>query len=727
MGSISNASGPITLDAIDNPLTVTNTGTIMGTDAGVTAAGLTGTLTNAGSVLATGPGGTAIDFNPGGTLTNQPGGVIAGMGRGVLIRGAPGTITNIGSIGGSIGVELDAGGDVLNSGLILGEGAGLLVTNAAASLSNLGSIGAVGLSGIGADIEAGGTVLNAPQASIVGAQTGVVMGGGVSRLENEGTISGGTYAVRFLGTLDNRLVVDPSATFNGLVQGSASGSDTLELAGGSGTLSDFANGSGIVAEGGKSWAFERFGTIAVSASGAWDLAGSLAGDGTIAIAGSVDVSGTLDPASTHVFQIEGGTLEVAGALAGGAQIQFQPDSKLILDNFTAFGGIIARSTAYAGPVLQGFGVGDAIDLKTARMAPGSTLTYDPTAQVLEAVDGDGRMALVGLESSKLLAAGTFSAADDGAGGTLITFTPAKSPEDSDASGRPGSNGDASGTGSGGGAGPGTGGTAPSGGTGAAGPSGPASGNGVYNLSNTYNVTAATPNGTYNLSGSGQVSLGNGTNAINIASGADTIFAAADSGITAIMGGAGSVFFYAAPSSTEGVSLIAGGTGGNTIVGAANNAVVYAAAGDGSGALMVAGSGNETLFGAASAGNDQFWGDFNGGNDLLVAGSGTDALIAGTGNDTLIGGTGNDVFFVLDTKLLGAITNAAITPGQDFIENVHQGDVLALTGYDSLYGGAGQAAASVSAALASGADTVMLKDGTSLTFAGDIRALKVASS
>jgi hypothetical protein len=67
------------------------------------------------------------------------------------------------------------------------------------------------------------------------------------------------------------------------------------------------------------------------------------------------------------------------------------------------------------------------------------------------------------------------------------------------------------------------------------------------------------------------------------------------------------------------------------------------------------------------------------------------------------------------------------PGQDVIDNVHQGDVLALTGYDALYGGTGQAAAAVSAALASGSDTISLRDGTSITFAGDVQALRVASS
>ncbi len=94
-----------------------------------------------------------------------------------------------------------------------------------------------------------------------------------------------------------------------------------------------------------------------------------------------------------------------------------------------------------------------------------------------------------------------------------------------------------------------------------------------------------------------------------------------------------------------------------------------------------------------------------------------------------GGSGTDVFYVIDAKTIGAMTETAVTPGQDVIANAHAGDILALTGFDSLYGAAGSGAAAqfVSAALASGVSSLMLADGTSLRFIGPTAGLQIASS
>jgi len=271
----------------------------------------------------------------------------------------------------------------------------------------------------------------------------------------------------------------------------------------------------------------------------------------------------------------------------------------------------------------------------------------------------------------------------------------------------------------------------------AGPASVVAGNGndVFNLSGAYTVAAGSGFDNYNLGGTGQVSLGGGSNLVALSSGADTIFAGANPGPTGIIGGSGSVFFYAGNSPTQVLDVIVGGSGGDTIVGAANNVVVYASPTTGGasnpGALMVAGGGNETLFGAASQTNDQLWGSFGPGNDLLVAGSGNDALIGGAGNDSLIGGSGNDTFYVINSQLVSTITKTAVTPGVDFLYNTHPGETLAMTGFDTLYGAAGSGAAAnaVKASLAGGGSAVTLKDGTQITFAspGGANGINIISS
>lgn len=249
------------------------------------------------------------------------------------------------------------------------------------------------------------------------------------------------------------------------------------------------------------------------------------------------------------------------------------------------------------------------------------------------------------------------------------------------------------------------------------------GNDLFNLSGTYTVAAGSGFDQYNLSGTGQVSLGGGSNLVSIPGGADTIFAAANPGSTGIAASNGSIFFYAGNSSSQVLDVVAGGSGGSTVVGGADNVLVYTSSGGDPGALIVAGAGNETLFGAASPSNDQYWGSFNGGNDLMAAGSGNDALVAGSGQDSLIGGSGDDTFYAINSQLLSTIINTPVSPGVDFLYNTHAGETLALTGFDTLYGAAnsGAAANAVKVALAGGGSTVTLKDGTQINFASPTHA------
>jgi hypothetical protein len=230
-----------------------------------------------------------------------------------------------------------------------------------------------------------------------------------------------------------------------------------------------------------------------------------------------------------------------------------------------------------------------------------------------------------------------------------------------------------------------------------------------------------------LSGTGQVTLSGGGGTVTVLGGADTIFAAPGASANSITN-YGSLFFDAGGSQSQTVDLVTR-FGAATLVGAANNVMIRQDDAPRGSTMMVAGAGNETLFGAESSSEDQYWGSFGHGNDLMVAGSGTDILVGGSGTDTMVGGSGTDVFYVVSAEVIDSMTGTAATPGQDVIAGAKAGDTLALTGFDSLYGAAGSGAASrfVSAALSSGAITVALADGTSIRFVGATSGLRIVSS
>jgi hypothetical protein len=255
------------------------------------------------------------------------------------------------------------------------------------------------------------------------------------------------------------------------------------------------------------------------------------------------------------------------------------------------------------------------------------------------------------------------------------------------------------------------------------------GNDTFNLSGNYAAAVGNGNNRFNLSGSGQVSLGGGFNFVSITGGADTVFAG-QNGVTGINGiHSSALTFYAANSTSPSLSVIVGGSGPNAVFGAGNSNILYADSSSSASGALFAGAGNETLNAAPSSGNDQLWGTFqNGANDVMWAGSGNDLLVAGAGGENaLIGGSGSDSFFVVNKALI----NSQLTPGTDFIFNANSKDSFFLVGYDTLYGGtagSGAAAAAVSTELSgSGTNTVTLKDGTQVTFAGGTNGIHFTST
>jgi Ca2+-binding RTX toxin-like protein len=244
---------------------------------------------------------------------------------------------------------------------------------------------------------------------------------------------------------------------------------------------------------------------------------------------------------------------------------------------------------------------------------------------------------------------------------------------------------------------------------------------------TYTVAGGTGVDLYNLAGTGVVSLGGGNNTVSVTGGADTVFAAPQSYLTNVINQGGNVTFIDGNSSVTALAIVQNIKGSMTVQGGANDYIYYAASASASGSLLEAGTGNETIYGVASGQNDTLWGGFSAGsNDLLWAGSGNDYLLAGAGNDTLIGSgtdghTGNDTFGFINANVIQAIFGTPAAAKTDLIFNSHPGDVLALTGYDTLYGAAGShaAAQAVQATLnaASGATSLTLKDGTTISFMG----------
>ena len=215
--TISSAiTGPLTLAATNNPLTITSAGSITTTASGDAVSGGSGTIwqiINAGTIS----------------------GTIGSSSAGIYLQSAGSTVQNTGKIyGATAGIWLSDGGDVTNS--------------------------AIGL------ITATGNY-------------GVYIGGGPGVVTNAGTITGGWYAVDFATSSSaNLLTVDPGAVFNGAVNGNGgvleltAGSGSIGLIG----SSAFSGFETLSDDGSALWTLTGANTIAdVTDNGGLTIAGSL--------------------------------------------------------------------------------------------------------------------------------------------------------------------------------------------------------------------------------------------------------------------------------------------------------------------------------------------------------------------------------------------------------------------------------------------------------------------
>jgi hypothetical protein len=398
--TISSAiTGPLTLAATNNPLTITNAGSVKATASGADGvdggSGTAWSITNSGTVASSqrygmslhsagssivnsgsisgysGSGGYGVDLEDGGSVTNTSTGSISGGEDAIFGYGAPVTINNSGQLISTFddGVGLFGGGSVINraGGVIrtpTGGGygpAGVYIPSGSASVVNDGSISG---------------------------QYGVYYGV-AGTVENAGTISGTSNAVEFAASSSaNRLIVDPGAVFNGAVNGNGG---VLELTAGTGSI-------GLVG----SSAFSGFETLSDDGSALWTLTGAntiadVTDNGGLTIAGSLDVSAAVGAASTGQFDLQtGSSLEVAADTAAHSQVDFLGASQLTIDNAALFGTGVGGSS-YAGPLLENFAAGDTIDLH-GFMTAAAALLYNPANGLLQITNGASQLATVDFQN-----------------------------------------------------------------------------------------------------------------------------------------------------------------------------------------------------------------------------------------------------------------------------------------------------------------------------------------
>jgi antigen 43 len=293
------------------------------------------TVTNSGEILNGGGGGQAgVGIRATvATVINQLGGIIqdAGTdGAGIYDQyGAP-SIVNFGSVisGGGYGaaILLEKGGFVSNASTGSLIGSGVFVSNDAGTVINAGHIFGDTYGGI--DLTAGGMVTNLSGGIITatGATYGVqITAGSGGTVENAGTISGGTYAVRLQGSgAANRVIIDSAGIFVGTVSGGSGNAATLEF-GASPTQTTF---SGAIGTGQQ---FTNFGTIAFENSSKWLVketaavwaSETIAGLGTLNSGDTIDVTGftavntgTLTGGTSLTLTNAGGTHEVLSFATG---------------------------------------------------------------------------------------------------------------------------------------------------------------------------------------------------------------------------------------------------------------------------------------------------------------------------------------------------------------------------------------------------------------------------
>ncbi len=332
-----------------------------------------GVVTNSGTIIGEG-NGIGVVFDYAGALINAAGGLINGGFQAVEANSGTTTIVNYGTLGLGVdaGVQINAGLVYNKPGALIEGGYGVqLVTFG--TIINYGTIAAAGSeSDKGIEIQSigGGTVDNggpgfaaalisgtqygiAAQAAVTISNYGTILGTGTagigvalyagSTLTNAGTITGsGGTAVVFSGS-GNRLIVDPGAVFNGIVN-----------AGTGGTL-EFGSAAGISTLSGLGTNFIGFASVTVDAGAQAVLTGSnvligitLTDLGTLTNTGTLTGTGSLivDPATLF----NSGYIGTTVTLSGGGYLDNEATGTIAVAGTAVFGTLAAPTIVNAGMI-----------------------------------------------------------------------------------------------------------------------------------------------------------------------------------------------------------------------------------------------------------------------------------------------------------------------------------------------------------------------------------------
>jgi Hint domain len=369
LSNYSSLTGNVTLAAggeLQNSSLHLIKGSVIGIASGVS-------LKNLGSIKTSGSVG--VSFSAGGTVDNNviPA-YISGASYGILMSGSAATVGNVGQIaGGTAGVALLAGGQVDNgyasypTGRITGASA-VILGSGGGTVANYSQLTGNSSTGNGVLLQAGGYIHNGTNGTIKGFVGILQQGAGAATVWNSSTIHGTSDAILLHAGAANRVIDNPGAIFQGVVDGGntigATAVSTLELAssathgiiGGLGTnYIDFAQ---ITADANSYWKLTSANTI-VSGQTLTELSGAYLLDaGTLVNNGAI----VLDPSDINVADLTG-----SGSVTINADSELEVQNTIATGENVVFGGngaylYLANPASATGSVTN-FDVGEAIGLK----------------------------------------------------------------------------------------------------------------------------------------------------------------------------------------------------------------------------------------------------------------------------------------------------------------------------------------------------------------------------